>query len=127
MPNLEWKAILPTDRSRLSTAILDLTREYVGMIAANSVLLISIVILTAVGKDALGAWPLWITRSISAFIAGLSTLAVSRITYVVWRDYDIVKLQKELIDAAAKREANGAEAEIAERKIQEMRATSLSR
>jgi hypothetical protein len=45
--------------------------------------------------------------------------------YVVWRDIDIVRLQKRLIDGAASREVSEQQAKIAEGNIASIRAANV--
>ena len=45
--------------------------------------------------------------------------------YVVWRDIDIVRLQKHLIDGAASREANEREGVLADKKLASIRGAGV--
>jgi len=125
MPNLDWTAIDPPDRMRLTSGILELTREYVGIIVTNMILLVVLISLTTFGKEAFPAWPIWLSRTASGVVGGLAVLSLVRMTYVVWRDFDIVKLQKELIDKAAQREQQTRDNVLANETIAVMRAAGV--
>jgi len=45
--------------------------------------------------------------------------------YVVWRDIDIVRLQKRLIDGAASRESSEQQGNLAEGKVANIRAANV--
>src|SRR5690606_7559702 len=46
--------------------------------------------------------------------------------YVIWRDYDIVRLQRTVIDGAADREARDKQVAEAERKTNQMRSSATA-
>jgi hypothetical protein len=52
-------------------------------------------------------------------------LSVARMAYVIWRDYDVVKLQKYLIDASAARDASELETRASAEKIANIRSAGL--
>ena len=64
-------------------------------------------------------------RLLSAGWAFLLTLACARMAYVVWRDYDVVRLQKTLIDAAGEREETEKQAKRAAENIVEMQSAGI--
>jgi hypothetical protein len=49
------------------------------------------------------------------------------VAYVVWRDIDIVRLQKRLIDGSAANDAIEQQLVIAEQKVKEFKAANLRR
>jgi hypothetical protein len=126
MPALEWKGMDPEGRGKLTTKIVDLAREYVVIVSANSLLLVLLVSLTMVGDKQIAVTWLDLTqRFVSATIGALLGFSFSRMGYVVWRDYDVVKLQKTLIDGAAAKEALAKQALAAEDKVTRIHAAGL--
>jgi hypothetical protein len=112
--------------SHLTSRILDLSREYVWIGAVHAVALAVLVSLTVVGKTDIQAdWPLWAQHLASAAIGAVIALSATRMAYVVWRDYDIVKLQKQLIDAAAARVVEDGEVRTSDAKVAHMRGSGL--
>ncbi|HEX4196736.1 MAG TPA: hypothetical protein VHZ26_04780 [Caulobacteraceae bacterium] len=113
MPSLSWESIDRNRRERLTAAIVDLTQEYLVIFAVVAAFLLLIIGLVVVGNDAIFGrsipdslrhsvgWPEPVLRVLSGAIGFLGTLVVTRTGYVVWRDYDIARLQKAVIDAAA--------------------------
>jgi Flp pilus assembly pilin Flp len=126
MPTLEWKSLELQKRTQLTSKILDLTTEYawiVGLIAAS---LIGLVTLSVVGKEAINTiWPDWAQRAGSAGIGWLGALCIARMSYVIWRDLDIVKLQKQLIDESAARDLGAIETKSASDKVADIRAAGM--
>jgi hypothetical protein len=61
----------------------------------------------------------------AAFIGGGAALCVARMSYVIWRDLDIVQLQKQLIDASAARDEAEADVKSSTAKIADIRAAGL--
>jgi hypothetical protein len=126
MPTLDWKGLEPTGRSKLTTKIVELTREYAVIVAVSSVLLVLLVSLMVVGERQVTQTWLEVTqRVVAGVIGGLLGFSVSRMTYVVWRDYDVVKLQKTLIDNASAREEQDKQTLAAEDRISRIRAAGL--
>ncbi|WP_182356460.1 hypothetical protein [Komagataeibacter europaeus] len=127
MPSFEWKSADPKKRSHLTSAILELTKEYVGIIAINGILLSILIILTTYGKPSIAEWSHPIQRITSGLIGGLITLCVIRMSYVTWRDYDIVHLQKELIDATAHDDDSSQQENSATEKLQNIQSAGLKK
>ena len=126
MPTLDWKGLEPTGRSKLTTKVVELTREYAVIVAVSSVLLVLLVSLTVVGeKQVTQAWLEVTRRVVAGVIGGLLGFSLSRMAYVVWRDYDVVKLQKTLIDNASAREEQDNQTLAAEDRISRIRAAGL--
>ncbi|WP_245636797.1 hypothetical protein [Azospirillum thiophilum] len=124
MPTLDWKSLEPQERSQLTSAIVDLTREYAFIVGIKAALVTALVSLAPFKLDA-ACWSNWTSRGVAAAIGAMVALSVSRMAYVVWRDYDIVKLQKMMIDSSGVREKNEGEVKLAEAKISGMRASGL--
>ena len=126
MPTLEWKSLDRGKRTELTSRIVELSKEYVAIVAINGTALIALVTLVVVGKDhAMATLSVPIQKSISAGVGALFSLCIARMSYVVWRDCDIMKLQKFLIDNVAERDAIDLEAKSADAKLTEMKAAGL--
>jgi hypothetical protein len=126
MPTLEWKSLGLEKRTELTGRIVDLSREYGWIIAINGLALAGLVALTVVGKtEVQTAWPEFGRRLASAAIGGGAALCIARMAYVIWRDLDIVQLQKQLIDASAARDEAEVDAEASAAKIADIRAAGL--
>lgn len=127
MPTLEWKSLDPDKRKELTTAIVSVTTEYGWIIAINAVTLGGLVTLSVVGAEDAATWPSWARRVAAGAVGGLVTLCAARMAYVVWRDIDIVRLQKRLIDGAATNESFERERALADEKVMEFKAANVRR
>ncbi|ATE64122.1 hypothetical protein [Rhizorhabdus dicambivorans] len=126
MPTLEWKSLEAGERKRLTAKIVQVTTEYGWIIGINATTLIALVTLSVVGKaEIILFWSSAVRHIASAAIGGLGALCVARMAYVVWRDIDIVRLQKRVIDDAATREDKDAQGQAAEGKVTEIRRANL--
>lgn len=137
MPSLEWKSIDPDQRQRLTAQIVGLTREYLVILALVAAFIGVVVTLIAIGKDGLfgtppqphhavvQGWPSWLHRTLSGVVGLGISLIVVRMGYVVWRDYDIVRLQKTVIDTAAAKEQLSAQQSAADTKVAAMTSANL--
>jgi uncharacterized membrane protein YqjE len=126
MPSLEWKSLDRTKRAELTAKIVELSREYVGIVAINAFALISLVTLVVIGKDdAVANWSPTVLKAVSATVGAVFALCLARMAYVVWRDCDIMELQKFLIDNAAAHEADALETKSAESKLADIKAAGL--
>ncbi|MEE3500475.1 hypothetical protein [Acidiphilium acidophilum] len=125
MPPLEWKSVDPAKRLHLTSSILDLTRDYGWIIGTDAVALGGLTVLIGIGGHDISAWPEGVRRLVSAVIGGLMALCSARMAYVVWRDVDVVRLQKTLIDDMAIRDANDRERDIAEDRLVRIRSANL--
>lgn len=125
MPTLDWKTVPIEKRKVLTCQLVDVSREYAGLLALLMLLLIMAV--------SIGTTSVWLAsldekwgRLVSAVTGFLVVLSVLRFGYVVWRDLDIVSLQKVVIDEMADQERAVKNAEIASGKLQQMRQANLS-
>jgi len=125
MPTLEWKSLDPDDRRGLTAAILRVTTEYGWIIGIVAVVLAGLVTLSVIGKVDASVWPGWARRVASGVVGGLISLCAARMAYVVWRDIDIVRLQKRLIDGTASRESTEQQAKLADDKVASIRAANV--
>jgi hypothetical protein len=125
MPTLEWKSLDPDKRKNLTASVVRVTGEYGWIIGINSVVLVGLVTLSAIGQADVALWSERVQRAVSGAVGGLASLCVARMAYVVWRDVDIVRLQKRLIDQAADREIDERERALAEEKVANIRSANV--
>lgn len=125
MPTLEWKSLDPGERQGLTAAILRVTTEYGWIIGIIAIVLGGLVTLTVIGSADAVLWPVWGRRAASGAVGGLVSLCAARMGYVVWRDIDIVRLQKRIIDGAASREESEQQGKLAEGKVADIRAANV--
>lgn len=125
MPTLEWKSLDPDKRKELTASIVDVTIEYGWIIGINAIVLAGLVTLSVIGKGDAALWPEWGARIASGAVGGLVSLCAARIAYVVWRDIDIVRLQKRLIDGTAARESSEQQEKLADDKVANIRAANV--
>jgi hypothetical protein len=125
MPTLEWKSLDPDKRKDLTASIVSVTAEYGWIIGINAVALVGLVALSVIGATDAAVWPAWIQRTVSGTVGGIVTLCAARMAYVVWRDIDIVRLQKRLIDGAASKESDERERALADEKVARIRGTNV--
>lgn len=125
MPTLEWKSLEPEKRKDLTSSIVDVTTEYGWIIGINAIALAGLVTLSVIGAADASAWPLWLRRAVSGVVGAVVTLCAARMAYVVWRDIDIVRLQKRLIDGAASRESQELERALADEKVATIRSANV--
>jgi hypothetical protein len=122
MPTLDWKSLDVNDRKVLTQRIVELTREYMIVLSVHAVTLL--VLLGLAIQDA-GTLSSAVQKAIMASAGGLVALCLARMAYIVWRDFDIVRLQKKLIDDAADREAVERASQEALSKVSAIRASGL--
>ena len=125
MPSLDWKAIAPTDRKQLAEAVVAVTHDYMMIVAACATLLIGLVTLTAIGENAVSLWIQPVQRGLSALVGSMATLSLARMGYVVWRDFDIVRTQKALIDLGADKDMREIEVKAATENVSDIRAANI--
>lgn len=125
MPTLEWKSLEPEDRKKLTSAILQVTTEYGWIMGINAILLAGLVTFSTIGKSDAGLWPDWLRRITSGSVGWVAGLSAARMAYVVWRDIDIVRLQKQLIDRMASRELREQEVAVANGTIAKIKSAGI--
>lgn len=125
MPTLEWKSLDPEKRKELTASIVNVTKEYGWIIGINAGALAGLVTLSVIGATDAALWPDGVRRSIAGAVGGLISLCAARMAYVVWRDIDIVRLQKHLIDGAALRESDERERTRADENVAQIRAANI--
>jgi hypothetical protein len=125
MPTLEWKSLDPDKRKDLTASIVSVTTEYGWIISINAAALAGLVTLSVIGKDDAAFWPVWAQRTTAGAVGGLVALCAARMAYVVWRDIDIVRLQKRLIDGTASRDADERERALADETVARIRSANV--
>lgn len=125
MPTLDWKTLEIAERKRVTSAIQALTLEYVFIVGINAAVLCMAVACSVYGDTYWLSFPPIISGLLSAAWGFFLALACARMAYVVWRDYDVVRLQKTLIDAAGDREEVERQAKRAAENIVEMQSAGL--
>lgn len=125
MPTLEWKSLDPEKRKDLTASIVAVTTEYGWIIGIIAAVLVGLVTLSVIGKGDAALWPAWARRVASGAVGGLASLSAARIAYVVWRDIDIVRLQKRLIDGTASREALEQQGKLADDIVASIRSANV--
>ena len=122
MPTLDWKSLDVTDRKVLTQKIVELTREYMIVLSVHGIALISLLVLAVQNTETFSAYA---QQGTVAVAGGLVALCAARMAYIVWRDFDIVRLQKKLIDDSADKEAVDKASQEALSKVSAIRASGL--
>ena len=122
MPTLDWKSLEVNDRKILTAKVVELTREYLFVLLSQAITLIILLVITV---SDLAQFSSTRQRATLAVAGGLIALCVARMAYIVWRDHDIVRLQKKLIDDSADREAAAKAQEEALSNVTAIRASGL--
>lgn len=128
MPSIDWKSLQQVERESLTGRIVKLTREYLVILslqAVTLVILIALGVLNTEPNSPLTCVPDVWKHAIGAVTGFLLVLSFARMGYVVWRDYDIVKLQKQLIDGAGRRDAQDQNSAEATSRVAAMRTSGL--
>ena len=126
MPSIDWKSIEPETRKRLTKQMLAITGEYVVILAIAATLMTILVTLQVMTLKTIEAtWLAATQKATSACIGCLISLSVVRMSYVVWRDYDIVRTQRTVLDAAADADQLASEQKVADRKIAAIKGSGL--
>jgi len=125
MPSLDWKTIPPVDRKNLTKEIENLSLEYVGVLIVASVSIVLLLLIAGVGAEDWPSLNSWLSRIVSGAFTFSLLWTIWRMAYVVWRDYDIVKLQKRLIDDEADRQIHAEEVAESDKKIERIKEAQL--
>lgn len=122
MPTLDWKSLDTEDRKVLTGKIVELTREYMIVLTIQAATLGTLFVLAVIDHK---RFSLPIQKTFMGIAGVMVALAVARMAYIVWRDYDIVRLQKKLIDDSADRDAIEKASKDALDKVAAIRASGL--
>jgi hypothetical protein len=126
LPGIDWKLVEPEDRKQLTRRLVEISHEYAAVLALQFLLLIGLLALVASGPAE--RWPCVIADKAGWIVGvtlGLIAMSATRMAYVVWRDLDIVHLQKAVLDKIADREAHDDEVRVAQAKVDAMKAAKL--
>jgi len=104
MPTLDWKSLEIAERKNLTQKIVELSREYMVVLALQAVTLAALLVLVVNKTSSFDSVP-YGSKGVLAGLGALLGLCICRMAYIVWRDLDIVRLQRKLIDDSADREA----------------------
>jgi hypothetical protein len=122
MPTLEWKSLDSRERKILTQKIVEVAREYLTVLSIQAVTLAALVgVLMEKDSTVIATWERYLLAALGALVG----LCVARMAHIVWRDYDIVRLQKKLIDDSADRETVDRASEEALSKVANIRASGL--
>lgn len=128
MPTLDWKSLDGASRNKLTTKIVEITKDYIIISFIYIIFIIVLVTLSTIGRTDISLdFSEIIKISTSSTIGGLISLSLSRMIYIIWRDFDIVRLQKKLIDEAGIKEDYEKDLKASEGKIADIRSASLKR
>ena len=122
MPALDWKSIDPKRRKDVTNSIYRVSREYAGLLVVIGFLLLLFILLSALGPQGVCELAGPFKRALAGLAGFLACFVVLRTGYVIWRDLDIVKLQKHVIDEAATKEISEAAEAEAKRRLDAMNA-----
>jgi hypothetical protein len=104
MPALDWQSLEVAERKILTDRVVELSREYMSVLALQLFALVFLLALSLIKEKTFYGWPNG-PSVVLGVLGALIGLCISRMGYIVWRDTDIVKLQKKLIDDSADRQA----------------------
>ncbi len=125
MPSLDWKTVPPRDRKNLTKEIQSISFEYVGVLILASVTVTTLIVVASIGSADFLCLNPWVGRGLIGWFTFCLLLTVWRMAYVVWRDYDIVKLQRKLIDDEANRQIHAEEVAESDKKIERIKEAQL--
>lgn len=129
MPTIDWKGVELERREKLTSEIVELAGEYLGVIAIIAALLVLLLVTTIAGEAwwllKAPVWVTWVHRADSGLIVGLLALTLMRMGYVAWRDFDVVRMQKAAVDQAAKAEDLAKQVAAAEKKTATIQSAGL--
>lgn len=126
MPTIDWKSVAAASRVHLTGAIVAVTREYATLVAVIGLTLSYLIGLSIVGEANLVALePTYRANVVTGLAGFLIGLTVARMVYVVWRDVDIVVLQKTVVDESGTAELGQQERDRANAKVEAMRSARL--
>ena len=112
MPAIDWKILGRASRERLTAEVVALAEEYLWFLFIIGLVILGILTLVVIGRGAIfgvasgasdptKAWYWWWRRGDAGLLGAAGAFVCARMSYLVWRDVDIVRLQKHVIDLAA--------------------------
>lgn len=116
MPTLDWKSIPIDSRKNLTSHLVSVSYEYAKALVVVFLLLGAVIFVTGL-RTPLAEVLVYRNFEVRAAIVGFMIgLAMFRMSRVIWRDLDIVRLQKGIIDLMTDTEKTALEGEEADRK-----------
>lgn len=97
IPQVEWRELKYDEKKKLSNNFVEITKEYCLIISLFFILFSTIIIFMAVGIEYTKSLPLHFSQILSGIIGLILGACLFKMGYVIWRDYDIVVLQREII------------------------------
>lgn len=116
VPSLDWKSVDVDPVKNLLDRLEEVAKVYIVVVATTLISILMIISVLYLDQLEFKYKSLAINITSSAFGALLGLL-ISRMTYVVWLDYDIVRLQRAVILSAAESDEAKKQAKIAEEKL----------
>ncbi|MDR6657782.1 hypothetical protein J2W51_000324 [Tardiphaga robiniae] len=104
MPTLDWQSLEVADRKLLTQRIVELSQEYMFVLAIEFATLLLLLLISVTAGSEVRELP-YASEITLGLLGAMLGLSVSRMAYIVWRDTDIIRLQKKLIDDSADRQA----------------------
>lgn len=126
VPSLEWKYVNADALESLLSRLEDIAKVYIAVVLLATVsilVLLAVVFIENLTFAAKAETVLWLSAAFGALLG----ILLSRMAYVVWLDFDIVRLQKQVIISAAEAEQAKEQTKVAEDKITSIAATRLPR
>lgn len=125
MPSLDWKSIDPEDRKGITERIEQLTWDYVIGLAITAGSILYLMVLLGIGPQDFSNFT---ERSRSYLVGGFAMISASSLIwmgYVVWRDFDIVRLQRAILDEASDKEFVESQSKQAEEKLAAVKSATI--
>lgn len=126
MPTIDWKVLTAEERQRITGRMVSIAGDYVVGLGFSICSLTMLVCLLAIGVDTAVILPRWLQIGTVASFILILTNSIVWMGYVIWRDYDIMILQKEVIEAGAKREQIEKDTQAAAEKTAVMKASAVA-
>lgn len=127
MPGIDWTSLSATERTDLTRALVDVARDYLGVLLVLAIGMAALVLLTLFAPEAKSLNDAIGGRLLSGALGATIALCFARMGTVVWRDYDIIVLQKRVLDGATAAAATKAAGAVADEKVATMRSTGMKR
>ncbi|MFS8143733.1 hypothetical protein [Rhizobium sp. BR 249] len=126
MPTIDWKSLTGEERNRIAERMVAIAGDYVVGLGFSGCSIATLVCLVALGPQQATSLSREMQVGIVSwfiFSLGASTVWMG---YVIWRDYDIMLLQKQVIEEATLREQRERDIQAAKEKSAAMKASSVT-
>jgi hypothetical protein len=125
LPSIDWKALSSSERTNLTDRMVSIARDYLFGLFASSCSIATLICLAALSQQQATCLPGWVQSLIAAWFVFIIGISIVWMGYVVWRDYDIVLLQKQVLDNMSAREEQEKILQQAKDKSAAMKAASV--